>query len=290
MIKDEYYSYKLGFLQRNSSKIFNVSVYALLILVSSPIVLAYAWLFLRSFSTGMVHGFIPTGLTFSNWRFMWEQISGLPNVWHVTLNTFILGGSVAGVVLLVSSMSGFALSRFAFKGQGKLLLLLLMLHAFPTVSLMVAIFYILRMTHLLNSLLGVILLRASMDIPWATWIIKGFYDGIPREIEWAGAIDGYSRISVWRKVLLPMVKPGLIVIAVFEFLSGWSEFIFITTFIFSNKWWTLSQYTYTALGGYRFADYGLLTAISVWYILPVTILFIFANKYMTQMSLGGIKG
>ncbi len=281
---------ELRFLQKHSETIFKIAVYSILILLSSPIILAYAWLFLRSFSTGMVHGFIPTGLTFSNWRFMWEPINGLPNVWSVTLNTFILGGSVAGVVMLVSSLAGFALSRFAFKGQAKLLLLLLMLHAFPTVSLMVAIFYILRVTHLLNSLLGIILLRASMDIPWATWVIKGFYDGIPREVEWAGAIDGYNRLSIWRKILVPMIGPGLIVIGVFEFLSGWSEFIFITTFIFSNKWWTLSQYTYTALGGYRFADYGLLTAISVWYILPVAVLFIFANKYITQMSLGGIKG
>ncbi len=286
MIKDK--NYKFSFLQRESSRIFSVSAYAILILLSSPIVLAYAWLFLRSFSTDM-NGFIPTSLTFNNWDFLWEPISGLPNIWLVTFNTFIMGGSVAGIVLLVSSMAGFALSKFAFKGQGKLLLILLLLHAFPTISLMVAIYYILEATHLLNSLFGVVLLSASMDIPWATWIIKGFYDGIPREVEWAGAVDGYSRISIWRKVLLPMVKPGLLVIAVFEFLSGWSQFIFITTFIFSNKWWTLSQYTYTALGGYIFANYGLLTAISVWYILPVIILFIFANKYMIQMSLGGIK-
>lgn len=283
---------KLNFFQRNSKIIFNFVAYTILIIVTLPIIIAYFWLIMRSFSTDM-NGFVPVNLTLSNWGFLWTPSNsnlGLPNIWIVTLNTLILAACVATINLILASLAGFAFSRFNFRGNRSLLLFLLLLHAFPTIALMVAIFYILNATHLINSLWGVILLTASMDLPWDIWIIKGFYDNVPAELEWAGVIDGYSRISVWWKVLIPSIRPGLFVIGIFEFLSGWSQFIFITTFIFSNKYWTLSQYVYTTLGDYRFANYGLLTAISVWYIIPVALLFSLAGKYLTQMSLGGVKG
>jgi inositol-phosphate transport system permease protein len=282
---------KLNFFNKHSKGIFNFFAYTILIIVTIPIIIAYLWLIMRSFSTDM-NGFIPVSLTLANWSFLWKSNSniGLPNIWIVTLNTLLLAIGVAAINLFLASISGFAFSRFNFKGNKSLLLLLLLLHAFPTIALMVSIFYILNAIHLLNTLWGVILLTSSMDLPWDIWIIKGFYDSIPAELEWAGVVDGYSRISVWWKVLIPNIKHGLFVIGIFEFLAGWSQFIFVTTFIFSNNYWTLSQYVYTALGDYRFANYGLLTAISVWYIIPVALLFSLAGKYLTQMSLGGVKG
>ena len=281
---------KLNFFQRNSSKISQAIMILILILITSPIILGYAWLILRSFSVDMVHGFIPTKLTLKNWRFLWQEMKGYPDIWKTFLNTFWIALWVMVFEVLITSMGGYALSRYDFPGRTSMLRFILVLHAFPSISLMVAIYYVLRVIGLLDKLWGIILLKASLEIPWGTWVMKGFYDGIPWELEWAGLVDGYGRFEVWRKVVIPLVKPGIAVTAIFAFLSGWSEFIFINTFIFSQNAWTLSKYVKGIIGDFRFADYGLLTAVGLFYVIPTIVFFFFVNKYMIKLTIGGVKG
>ena len=101
----------------------------------------------------------------------------------------------------------------------------LVLHAFPTITLIIAIFLILQMVGLFNTLIGVILVKSSLELPLGIWIMEGFYDTVPWEIEMAGIQDGASLFTVWRKLVLPQVTPGLLALGVFSFLAGWSEFI-----------------------------------------------------------------
>ncbi|MCD6448948.1 MAG: carbohydrate ABC transporter permease [Thermotogaceae bacterium] len=280
---------RLSFYQRNADKIRIFLFILIMFAITSPIILSYFWLILRSFSVDM-KGFIPTQLTVKNWRFLWSEIKGYPNIWKTTLNTAFVAIMVMLFEVFMTSMGGYALSRFDFPGRTSMMKFILVLHAFPSVSLMVAIYYVLKYLNLLDNLWGIILLKASLETPWATWVMKGFYDGIPWEMEWAGLVDGYSRFQVWRKVILPLVKPGVAVTAVFAFLSGWSEFIFINTFIFSQEFWTLSKYVKATIGDFRFADYGLLSAVGVFYALPTIILFFFVSKYMIKLTIGGVKG
>lgn len=281
---------KLNFFQRNSAKISQAVMIIILVLITSPIILGYAWLILRSFSVDMVHGFIPTKLTLKNWRFLWQEMKGYPDIWKTLFNTFWIAFWVMILEVLITSMGGYALSRYDFPGRTGMLRLILVLHAFPSISLMVAIYYVLKVIGLLDKLWGIILLKASLEIPWGTWVMKGFYDGIPWELEWAGLVDGYGRFEVWRKIVIPLVKPGIAVTAIFAFLSGWSEFIFINTFIFSQNAWTLSKYVKGIIGDFRFADYGLLTAVGLFYVIPTIIFFFFVNKYMIKLTIGGVKG
>ena len=281
---------RLNFFQRNSSKISQAVMIIILVLITSPIILGYAWLILRSFSVDMVHGFIPTKLTLKNWRFLWQEMKGYPDIWKTFLNTFWIALWVMILEALITSMGGYALSRYDFPGRTSMLRFILVLHAFPSISLMVAIYYVLKVIGLLDNLWGIILLKASLEIPWGTWVMKGFYDGIPWELEWAGLVDGYGRFEVWRKVVIPLVKPGIAVTAIFAFLSGWSEFVFINTFIFSQNAWTLSKYVKGIIGDFRFADYGLLTAVGLFYVIPTIVFFFFVNKYMIKLTIGGVKG
>ena len=280
---------KLTFYQRNADKIRVFLFILIMFLMTSPIILGYLWLILRSFSTDM-KGFIPVQLTLKNWRFLWSEIKGYPNIWRTTLNTAFVALMVMLLEVLLTSMGGYALSRYDFPGRSNLMRFILVLHAFPSVSLMVAIYYVLKALNLLDNLWGIILLKASLEIPWGTWVMKGFYDGIPWEMEWAGLVDGYTRLQVWRKIILPLVKPGIAVTAVFAFLSGWSEFIFINTFIFSQEFWTLSKYVKATIGDFRFADYGLLAAVGLFYAIPTIILFFFVSKHMIKLTIGGVKG
>ncbi len=280
---------KLTFYQRNADKIRIVLFIILMFVITSPIILGYFWLVLRSFSVDM-KGFIPTKLTLKNWRFLWSEIKGYPNIWKTTLNTAFVASMVMALEVLMTSMGGYALSRYDFPGRNTLMKFILVLHAFPSISLMVALYYVLKYLNLLDNLWGIILLKAALEIPWGTWVMKGFYDGIPWEMEWAGLVDGYTRFKVWRKIILPLVKPGIAVTAVFAFLSGWSEFIFINTFIFSQEFWTLSKYVKATIGDFRFADYGLLAAVGLFYAIPTIILFFFVSKYMIKLTIGGVKG
>ncbi len=280
---------RLSFYQRHADKIRIFLFILIMFAITSPIILSYAWLILRSFSVDM-NGFIPTKLTIKNWRFLWSEIKGYPNIWKTTFNTAFVAVMVMLLEMIMTSMGGYALSRFDFPGRTSMMKFILVLHAFPSVSLMVAIYYVLKYLNMLDNLWGIILLKAALETPWATWVMKGFYDGIPWEMEWAGLVDGYSRFQVWRKIILPLVKPGVAVTAVFAFLSGWSEFIFINTFIFSQEFWTLSKYVKATIGDFRFADYGLLSAVGVFYALPTIILFFFVSKYMIKLTIGGVKG
>jgi len=274
--------------------------YILLTISSLPILSMYLWLFMSSLSSKVMFGFIPAGITVRNWRFLWEpiQMGGAAHlsVWKATWNTLIFALMVMLLVVLVATLAGFALSRMQFRGRESLMRLIIILHAFPGITLLIAIFYVLyfltRVTHLkfLDSLWGVALVKASLEIPWSAWIIKGFFDNIPWEVEWSAYIDGCNRFQAWYKVILPQLKPGIAAISIFSFLAGWGEFIYLYTFIFSQENQTLSLLIKALIGEFRFTDYGLLAAVSLFYIFPVLVFFIFTQKGLMQVSAGGIKG
>ncbi len=289
--------------QRIREAMVNAGVYILLVAVSLPIVVMYTWLFISSISKRTLFGFIPRGLTWNNWRFLWGEIvigaRAYTSIWPVTLNTFLFAGGVMVLVVVVSTLSGFALSRFQFRGRSQLMQMTMLLHAFPGVTLLIAIFYILYTISKvpligpifgLNSIWGVVLVKAALEIPMSSWIVKGFFDDIPWDIEWAAYVDGCSRFQAWRKVILPVVRPGIAAIAIFSFLAGWSEFLYLFTFIFDQKNYTLSLFVKQAIGDFKFVDYGLLTASALFYMIPPLLFFIFTQKALLRVSFGGIKG
>src|SRR5690606_19451630 len=102
---------------------------------------------------------------------------------------------------------------------------LLVMHAFPTVTLLIGVFLVLQYGGLYNTLIGVILVKASLMLPFGIWVMKGFYDAVPWEIEMAGVQDGASRFTVWRRLILPQVKPGLLALTIFSFIDGWGEYL-----------------------------------------------------------------
>ncbi len=144
-----------------------------------------------------------------------ETKAGKPNIWLVTLNTFVFASCITGVILTVSSMAGYVLSRLNVPARGFFLAGVMVLHAFPSVTLIVAIFIVLQWIGLYNSLIGVILVKAAIDLPLGIWLMKGFYDTVPWEIEMAGTVDGASRFTVWRRLVLPQIKPAVMALGLF---------------------------------------------------------------------------
>ncbi|WP_223971901.1 carbohydrate ABC transporter permease [Thermus thermophilus] len=261
-----------------------------LLLLSSPLLAGYAWLALSSFAQE-VHGLRPVGgLTLNNWRFLVEPLGERPPIGLVLFNTLLFAFGVAFLVVFVSAMAAYALSRLHFRGRGIYLGLVLVLHAFPAVSLLIAIFYVLRLMGLFDTLLGVILVQTSFLLPLGIWVLKGFFDNIPWDLERAALVDGASRWTFFLKIALPQVRPGLLALGTFAFIAAWGEFILPYTLIISNKTWTLALYLQSLLGAVDLADYGLVAAVGFFYLLPVLLLFLLGQRFLLTIYGGGVKG
>jgi len=261
-----------------------------LVALSLPIITGIVWLFL----TGLfedVHGLVPAGpLAIKSWRFLWESsIGSRPPIRVPLLNSLVFSVVVSVMVVLVASMAAYAISRLSFPGRTMYLGLVLMLHAFPAVSLIIAIFYILRLLGLFDTLTGVILVKASLDLPLGIWLMKGFFDNLSWEMEMAALVDGMSRWGLFWKIALPLVRPGILALSTFSVLSAWGEFILPFTLIVSTRSWTMAIYLQTFLGEV-FTDYRMAAAVGLFYALPVVILFLLGQRYLLNIYSGGVKG
>lgn len=268
----------------------NWPVVAALVLVSAPLVLMYVYLFVDTVTDSAAGSLIPNELTLRHWDFLWRTLPGKANIWTVTFNTLIFATCTTTIVLLVSSTAGYVLSRLNVPGRAYFLAGVMVLHAFPSVTLIISIFLVLQMVGLYNSLAGVILVKAALDLPLGIWLMKGFYDTVPWEIEMAGITDGASRFTVFRRLILPQVKPALMALGLFAFLSGWSEFILPQVLTPGSDVQVLSVYLAGLIADDNNFDIARFKAVGVFYIIPVLILFLFFQKHLMNIYGGGSKG
>ncbi len=258
--------------------------------LSLPILSGVVWLFLTG-SFDEVHGLLPAGPpVVKYWRFLWESSGGTrPPIVVPLLNSLVFSVVVASVVVVVASMAAYAISRLSFPGRRMYLGLVLALHAFPAVSLIIAIFYILRLLGLFDTLTGVILVKASLELPLGIWLMKGFFDSLSWEMEMAALVDGMSRWTLFWKIALPLVRPGVLALGTFSLVSAWGEFILPFTLIVSTRTWTMAIYLQSFMGEV-FTDYRMAAAVGLLYALPVVVLFLVGQRYLLNVYSGGLKG
>lgn len=268
-------------------------LYLVITIITLPIILMYIMLFLQCFSDELM-GLIPNRLTLENWLFLSDgyiKVPGTtetyyPNFYLVALNTFFLAILVGFLEVVFASLAGYALSRYKFKGRTQLLALILILHSFPGITLLIALFYILNVAGLYDTLVGVIIVKVALDLPLGIWIMKGFFDGVSWDMEMSALVDGCNRLQAWWKVVLPSVRNGLMAVLIFGFLSGWSEFIYILTFISSQRYWTLSMLVKALTSEeFLYVSPGITAVAAVFYMIPVVIFFLFAQKYLLRIQI-----
>lgn len=282
-------------------RLFSHSIaYILLILSILPILLGYAWLVIATFSI-RTEGLLPKdaqgnigGWTLANWRFL-----GDPLIWQTTLNSLIIAVCMVVGVGFISSLAGYALSRMNFAGRKGFLSLTLVLHAFPSVTLLIAIFFVLQSISgipFLGSVLGyntvggVALVMVALDLPLGIWLMKGFFDNLSWDMERAALIDGASRFRVWWEIILPQIKPGLAALAVFTFLTGWSAYLVPATFTIGTKVSNLPVYLNQLQGDTAPTSWGTVAAVGLFQLLPVMVFFIFTQELLLNIYAGGSKG
>lgn len=206
-------------------------------------------------------------------------------------NSVIVTVGTTLLALVVSTLGAYGLSRYPFRGSGKLLLSILSLQMFPQAMLLISFYLIFLQLRLLDTYQGLILANATFAVPFSIWMLKGFFDTVPREIEEAALIDGCSRFSVLPRIVLPLVTPGLLAAAVYTFLIAWDEYLFASTLMTSPEMRTLPPGIIQSFVGQFYLNWANVMAASVLMTVPVTLLFIFFQRYLVQgLTAGAVKG
>jgi len=199
-----------------------------------------------------------------------------------------LGTTFVGLALAVPA--GYAFSRFKFRGRDAAMYSFLLVQMFPGVIILVPYFLVMKSLGLLNTWAGLILAYSVTALPLCVWMLKGFFDTVPRELEEAALLDGCNQAQVFRKVILPLSLPAVAVTALFSFLAAWNEFLLALTFNTSNDMYTLPVGLASMISatGQAWGDFA---AASLLVSLPVAALFIVFQRFLIQgLSAGGVKG
>jgi arabinogalactan oligomer / maltooligosaccharide transport system permease protein len=235
---------------------------------------------------------IPHMFTLDNFRELFDKRGGHGELLFLrhTVNSVVvaLATTVVGVVL--SCTAAYALSRFRFPGRKMGLTAFLVVQMFPATLLLLPLYVILDKLGLLNSLVGLVLVYSTTAIPFCVWTLKGYFDTLPRELEEAARIDGASPWMVFRRIILPLARPGIAVTALFSFMTAWNEFIMASTFMTDESKYTLPVNIQSSVGQHT-AHYGLFAAGAVITSLPVMIAFYVLQKYLVGgLTAGAVKG
>jgi len=214
----------------------------------------------------------------------------LPIIWPIVMNTLIYSMIIVVVEVAIAVPAAYAFSRLEFRGRVTALKFLFLMRAFPGVTLIIATFLIILKLGIINTYLGVVLVAISGSLPGQIYIMKGFFDEVPWDLEWAAMVDGTTRWGAFRKVLLPTVSAGIGAIAVFAFLGAYGEWFLFKLFIFDDTALTLGGYLAKLISKENsILSYGLITAIGLFYTLPVIIFYILSQKIFMKINIGGMK-
>lgn len=198
-----------------------------------------------------------------------------------------------GTVLLTVAcalLAGTALSRYRFRGRSVVLAGVLFMQLFPSILLIVPLYVELKAIGLIDNKIGLILVDSAFAMAFSTWLIKGFVDQIPKEIEEAAYMDGCSNWEAFRHVILPLSRPGITAAATYAFIYSWNEFLFALTFTFNNDTRTMPV-GLSLFVGENLIRWDFLTAGGVLAAMPILIGFMYAQKgLIAGLSSGAVKG
>lgn len=228
----------------------------------------------------------PHNITGDNYRILIQEKGFLTNI----KNSMIVAGTVTIVSVIVSSFAAYSVVRFKYRFRGVIGRLILFAYLTPVSLLFIPLSIIIARLHLANSLYGLIVVYLAFSIPLSTWLLSGYFRGVPADLEEQALVDGSGRIGALIRILLPLSAPGLVAVSIFTFTGAWNELLLALIFITSENKRTVPLGLNYLITGDVFL-WGPIMAGAVLSSLPVIVLYFMAQRFMvTGMTAGSVKG
>ncbi|MGZ4429155.1 MAG: sugar ABC transporter permease [Nocardioidaceae bacterium] len=276
--------------RNNRSTTSSVALHATLIVASVIAVFPVVWVLLSSFKPGYAIRSSQITLfkdpTLQNYVHVLTE-TNFPD-WF--LNSVIVAAFTMVIGISMSATAGYALSRFNFPGKRGLMWVFLVTQMFPVAILIVPIYTIMATLGLIDNLASLVIAYCTVAVPFCAWMMRGYFDTIPRELDEAAAIDGLGPFSTFWRVILPLARPGLAVTAFYTFLTAWGEVAYAIAFMQSDSKLTLGAGLQQFVPQFS-PQWESLTAAAVLITIPAGLVFFFAQKHLVAgLTAGGTKG
>ena len=267
-----------------------VIIYGGLFIFYTFLLLPIVWLILSSFrnSDSIQSGRLlpyPTELTVSNY----VEAFRIANLTTFLANSFLIAITVMLLVVFIGSLGAYALSRFKLRGKNTFMMLALMPQFFPYVLILIPFYVLMSNVGLVDSHLGLILTHTSITLPFALWMLTGYFAAIPRDLDQAALIDGCSRLGVLFRIIYPIAIPGMVVAGFFAFVVSWGDYLFVSILSQSPETQTLPIGLQTFMSSLQ-VKWGLITAGTVIAIVPTIVFFaIVQRRLVAGLTAGAVK-
>jgi multiple sugar transport system permease protein len=267
--------------------------YSALFLILLFLLFPVFWVLLTSFKTNMeAYRFPPTFLPAIPSVSAYIDLFTKHNDFFVYYkNNFLVSGCTALATLFLAILSGYALSRFRFPWNRWIVAALLASQMFPVISRMISLYDLMGKLHLINTRTGLILALVAAMTPFTSMLMSSFFEAVPKAIEEAAYLDGSGRMGILVRIVIPLVKPGIVAVVIYAFLMTWDDYLHGVTLIQNDALRTLSAGVALRYLGELSYDWSLINSISIVGMLPIIVLFFFFQKYMVKgLVAGAVKG
>jgi multiple sugar transport system permease protein len=257
------------------------ALYAAVIILAGIILFPIYWLFITALSTteelsGLPPSFWPEA---PQWQVFSKVLEERPIPTWLLNSTLAAVGSVA-LSMVVSVFAGYSLSRFSVRGGQSMGLFILTAKMLPATLLVIPLFAVFRSMGMIGSLWTLVIAHSTLIVPFTTWMLKGYFDTIPRELEQAAMVDGCSPLGAMFRVVLPISTPGLAATALYAFVLSWADYAYARTFLASQpESWTANLGITTMQGEYT-TDWNEISAAAVFVAIPIMLIYLFLERYL----------
>jgi multiple sugar transport system permease protein len=266
-----------------------VAIYVVMIAFCLFILIPFLWPFVSAFTNkpanvSSLYLYWPKEFT---WQHFYDAIVGRGQAMTLLRNSAVVAVATVVFSLVVCAMGGYALSRGRFRGKRNLMFAILLVQIIPGTATVLPFYLIMRQMGLVNSLMGVILGATAGQLPFMLWVMKGFMDTVPLELEEAAWLDGASQFQTLAQIVFPLSLPGVGAAAILAFNGVWGMFFLPLIMLSDGDKFTMPLGLFRAVVAYTNLDYGMLNAMSLLYMVPGFLIFLFARQYLIRGTMAG---